>query len=445
MKRKINSKKIVFAIIIIICIIIVIARILIKRLNQNNENSDNVDPDTSLCGYTYSNDNSMGITEYFNIKKCMDTYLNSLNKNGKKYYGYDVEHNYVKTADDNSINKTILNMLSENYILKNNISINNIDTYINTFDSIKDEYMYIPLESKLLQQKQITTYLIHGLIENYEYNVIGDIFVIINLDMINNTFSIEPIKGEYTSIDEINVGSIIDSIKKNESNSFIPSRVKDSDIAKNFMNLCKNLLIGKPDIMYSFLDENYRNTRFGSSEAFVKYATENKEQLKNIKAYGFNRKDENDYTRYICVDTNNNYYIFDVTTLMQYTVILDTYTIDLPEFTEKYNQANTQEKVILNLNKINLALNAKDYKYVYNKLADSFKNNNFKTLEEFEEYAKSNFYKNNKFEYVKFETEAEDYYTYSVVITDDSGEQIGEVNKTFIMKLRRRNRLYDII
>lgn len=51
---------------------------------------------------------------------------------------------------------------------------------------------------------------------------------------------------------------------------------------------------------------------------------------------------------------------------MNFTVILDTYTIDLPEFTEKYTKASDEEKVLLNIQKGFTAINDKDYRYVYN-------------------------------------------------------------------------------
>jgi len=105
---------------------------------------------------------------------------------------------------------------------------------------------------------------------------------------------------------------------------------------------------------------------------------------------------------------------------MKYEVILDTYTIDIPEFVTKYNASTPQEKVILNLNKFMLALNDKDYKTAYNMLAPSFRTNNFSTLAEFEEYAKTYLFENNKFEYTKFGNEAGTYYTYEVRITDAS-------------------------
>ena len=56
-----------------------------------------------------------------------------------------------------------------------------------------------------------------------------------------------------------------------------------------------------------------------------------------LKSYKIDKN--NDYTQYVLIDNLENYYIFRETSVMDYTVILDTYTIDLPEFLEKYENA----------------------------------------------------------------------------------------------------------
>ena len=120
---------------------------------------------------------------------------------------------------------------------------------------------------------------------------------------------------------------------------------------------------------------------------------------------------------------------------MKYTLILDTYTIDIPEFVERYNKSNPQEKVVLNINKFMLSLNDGDYKYAYSILAESFKEKNFKTLEDFEIYAKSNFFEKNVFSYEKFGNEGDTYYTYEIRITDKQNNSSNPKTKTFIILL----------
>ena len=60
--------------------------------------------------------------------------------------------------------------------------------------------------------------------------------------------------------------------------------------------------------------------------------------------------------------------------MTDYSVILDTYTVDLKDFTDKYNSADVSTKVGMNVEKVIEAINDKDYRYVYNKLDETFRN-----------------------------------------------------------------------
>ena len=183
-----------------------------------------------------------------------------------------------------------------------------------------------------------------------------------------------------------------------------------------------------PDIMDIY--KTY-NTNREDYENYMEYMT----SIKNIKLERYSKTSEDGYTKYICQDTYNNYYIFKVTELMQYSLILDTYTIEIPEFTEKYETSNAQEKVILNINKFMQGVNDKDYKYAYSLLADSFKETNFNTQKDFENYIKTNFFEKNDFKYEKFGDEANTYYTYQIKITDRNKNRNEEITKTFIILL----------
>ena len=119
---------------------------------------------------------------------------------------------------------------------------------------------------------------------------------------------------------------------------------------------------------------------------------------------------------------------------MKYNIILDTYTIDLPEFIEKYNKGNDQVKVGMNIEKINNALNDQDYNYIYEKLDDSFKNNNFNTYQKFVEYAKSNFFKANEIEYEQFSKEGNTF-IYELKLKSSEDENASTKNMTIIMQL----------
>ena len=176
------------------------------------------------------------------------------------------------------------------------------------------------------------------------------------------------------------------------------------------------------DNVFKQMSDEYR-------EVFVKSA---KYKPLELKSYKIDKN--NDYTQYVLIDNLENYYIFRETSVMDYTVILDTYTIDLPEFLEKYENAKEEDKVILNLQKCFETLNNNDYKYVYNKLDATFKSNNFKTEADFEKYVKTNFFESNNAKSSNGKKQG-DLYTYEVTITDKTEKNTKTVKKTFVMRL----------
>lgn len=252
------------------------------------------------------------------------------------------------------------------------------------------------------------------------------ILILINKSNIskNNAYVDESIKPEerYTQVKQ-----------KYECNEFSFVNVNTEDLILIYFNKYKNNMANNIQEAYDSLDEEYRKKRFGNINEYRKYVNDNysKLMLATLSNYKIDTT-KSEYTQYICTDNLGNYYIFRETAIMQYKLILDTYTLDLPEFTEKYNSANENQKVALNIDKFMSAISSKDYKYAYNCLAGSFKNNYFKTQLEFENYAKANFYENNTVTYNNFEKQG-DLCIYSVTITDTKTNN--KKQKTFIMQL----------
>ena len=134
------------------------------------------------------------------------------------------------------------------------------------------------------------------------------------------------------------------------------------------------------------------------------------------------------------MDKNGKYYIIKEYSAMNYKIALDTYTTNEEEITEKYNNSTNKEKVGMNINKIFSAINTKDYKYVYEKLDESFKNNNLKTQEELEKYLESNLYNQNTVEFEEFE-DREGTYIYIIKVKNVEDEsQIKDM--TVVMQLK---------
>lgn len=230
--------------------------------------------------------------------------------------------------------------------------------------------------------------------------------------------------------------NIIELSKKTayECNELKYTVIDIDSLILNYYNNYNYYLFKYPEKSYELLDKDYREKRFGDLNSFIEYVERNKDIIisNTIESYKTEANDET--ITYICKEKNGNYFIINEKEVMDYTVILDAYTIDLPEFIETYNSASDQEKAILNINKFEQALNAKDYKYAYNCLSEGFKDNYFITLEDFENYINQNWYNGDfEVEYGKFEEDS-GLYKYTISITNkENTEQSFE--KTIIMKL----------
>lgn len=366
---------------------------------------------------------------YFVVKDCMQQYVKTINIESSVYYGYDENGNYVNTASEIEKKERIYNLLSSKYIEKHNITIDNIYNYINV---LKEDLIFVPVEIKEFSNSdKVKSFVIYGLLEsNNDYSLQGSIYSIVNIDDTNLTYSIEPVEN-IDSIDKISVTKIENNINNNDDeNTYTYQSLLDEDFAKEYMLNYKRLSIGNPELMYQKLNVEYRNKRFGSLENFKKYVNENHDKIYSTNLLKYLVEDKNGYKQYVLLDQNNNYYIFQETSPMKYTVILDTYTVDLPEFLEKYNEADEQLKVKMNINRFFEAIKLNDYKYAYTKLDDSFKAQYFATFEEFENYAKTNLIYEDEIEYNEF-SDLEGVYTYTVELTN--GENI--VEKTITMQL----------
>lgn len=430
-----TQKMLILLIIIVLVVLICILGIyiMLRRQGIGNENRyeyiEEIKPEEKIAIVDVRN-------HYYIVQSCVNKYYtyNAILSNINEYYGEEREEVIKEATTDNA--NILYNLLDKEYIENRGITQSNIITKIGKVnDSIIDiNNMYVSEKTT-----NISVYIVEGILRDKKLNNISKFKMIVKLDFSNETFSIIPqdyVEEKYSNIE---VGENIDikiseNIDTNKNNKYLFKAVSDEAYAIDMFNKCKEELLYNPKQIYNDLDEDYKNAKFSNEAEFNKYIANKYNNLKNINADSFQKNKNENYTQYVITDTAGNYYIFRETAPMEYTLILDTYTIDIPEFTEKYKVSNDQEKVILNLNKFMLAINDGDYKYAYSVLADSFKKNNFPNYETFENYAKNNFFKENKFEYSRFGDEAGTYYTYTVKITN--GTANNSITKTFIILLQ---------
>lgn len=419
-------------IILIVIVIILIAGILIILETRNESGITETKEALEIMERETSHKDAerlVNAEEYIEVRACINLYLSEININNSAFYGYDDSGKYINLMREEDINKNMYGVLSKEYINKKSININNIRNYVY---KIEEDCFFVPIELiNFGSTENVKTFGVYGVIITQEYRPTMESYMVVNIDEYNNTFSIEQLSNR----DELNSykANVPNEIQEGDNNVYSGIRITNEDLIQGYINDYKRLSLAFPELLYNnFLDEDYRNKRFGSLDEYKKYVNDNRNIISGINPASYKVTEQSNYTQYTVMDDNGKYYIFNSKGPSRYRILLDTYTIDLPEFIEKYNNGTEQQKVALNIEKFIQAINTKDYKYAYNCLADSFKNNYFKTQADFENYAKENFYASNDVTYNSFEKQG-DLYTYSVTLTDKQTNE--QKNKTFIMKL----------
>ena len=305
------------------------------------------------------------------------------------------------------------------------------------------------------------TYYAYGiLIQNKEKQ---NQYFTIYVDQSTMSFSLEPItQPRYEELIEGEKTNQEKSIERTNYNEFVQINLSQEEIARKYLEDYTYYALNDVQTSYKKIDKEYSKAKYGTLEKYEQYIKlkqpqlealdyhsiktindfkteeEYNEYINNLTRNGMKQyliSEKGDSTQCICIDSYDNYYIFNITSPMQYTVILDTYTIDLPEFTEQYNNSTNEKKVQLNISKFFAAINNSDYEYAYSKLDETYKQNNFATLESFENYIKQNFFEQNKVS-VGNAQKQNDIYLYDATIEDASGKSSKRITKTFVMQLK---------
>lgn len=435
-RKKILLVIIILLILLAICIIGILA--ILKEQKQNSvpyedEGRIDIEIDSKLKKVSIRNN-------YYITKLCVNkfyTYYTAIYESENENYILDEE---AKSSIENMKKQNaevIYNLLDKEYINNKQITKENILTKLQKINTsvVNINHMYVSQKTE-----NISVYVVEGTLREKVSGKISDFQIMLQLDSQNRTFTVfleDYIKEKYK--DGFKVGNELDinvqnSIEKNENNGYDYVNVSDETYATDLFNKYKEEMIYNPSLAYEHLNQEYRNKRYGTVEKFQEYVKANlrKNVISKVTKYQITQTDN--YTQCVCIDQNGNYYIFRENAVMDYELILDTYTVDLPEFIEKYNNADEKERILLNIQKIFEAINSGDYKYVYSKLDSTFKSNYFKTQEQFEKYIKENWYNYNKVSYGSYQKSGE-VYVYNIQITDGDNGKTEKIDKKVVMKL----------
>lgn len=422
-------------IIVLCCIVTILITLIVFNINSKKSKISNSSGDAEET--ELNNDTKIekvsDVKDFYTVKVIVDAYFESFLEN-------NIEELY--------------NVLDPEYIKMFNITEDSIGSELNLINDYnieqKNYYNYYIDKIYVSKNKNINTYFVYGTIINTNSETKDNLMLMVELDT-NSYYYILP--QEYLESKKYNLLSENDSysshlteIQNTEYNQYeFQDNNDDYTIILDHMSKLIDYLVYNLDNSYNLFDDEYKNKKFNTLNEYKYYIQNNIKDILSSTIKKYKVIDNKDYTEYICIDQYGNYYIFKDKGVMDYTVMLDTYTIDSDEFNNKYNNGSDQLKVGMNLEKIFQALNRKDYNYIYEKLDDNFKQNNFPTLTDFETYAKNTFFDINKIEYGEFE-EKSGVYVYKISLSDateisdeESTNEDNKVTKNFIIKLEDNN------
>ena len=376
-----KNKKIL---VLIICILLLVAIISVSLIiinnnsNETNQTPDDVQMDKYVYNATYKLEEEKNVASYITVNNCIN--------------------NYLKYIADNNIDG-IENVLTSNYKNKNSIDRNNI---LSIIDKVNENCQYCADKVYTYDSDFFfNTYIVIGkIIDNVNNKAIERNFLL-NIDGRKITFEIEPLENK--SIENIDVQEISNINKEINLNDYnqadLAIGIDDKEVLNFYYKQFILKMVNDTQSAYDLLDKDYKEKRFGDYTNFQEYINFNKQDLESSFIMKYKIEEFDDYKEYLCVDNYGNYYIFKETTPMEYTVLLDQYTINDKIFTDEYNKKEDNIKAQMNLNKFEQMLNRQDFTSAYNVLNKDFKAKYFETEDKFKQYVLENWFKYNKFDY----------------------------------------------
>ena len=430
--KKLRNIILVMCIVIVIIIILIIINSIINIQRQNQIDAEgDVGEDISFNSEELEDETEN--IRFYTVKNCIEIYFDSLNMGKEVYYETNENNETEFVANQEYLQGEIYKLLSEEYIQANNITTENLTQYIELTDNAN---VIVPLEMKVLKKDIIYKYIVHGIKQDVETEETEEVYIIVNLDNENKTFSIEPINNtQINGIEDIEISNNNQKIENKGNNEFTDEKISNEYIAQEYVGAYRILALGAPEQAYELLEEEYRNNRYGSLEKYEEYVQKNREEISSLQCKQYLVNNETDYTEYVCLDQNKNYLIFKSVGPMNFTLQLDTYTIPAENFIKEYDEGDDQNKVLLNIDKWVKMLNNRDYNAAYNVLDETFRNNNFGSEENFENTMRERLPLHYEVQYNEY-TEENGTHVTTITLSDINGESEETSQMSIIMQLK---------
>lgn len=329
----------------------------------------------------------------------------------------------------------ILKLLDIEYIEQNSLNEGNVLNNLKSLIGLDSNYMTKEIYVKELAQYQNAKGKIYYLTGTaIKEGKIVDIYFCIREDYINNTFDIRLVNKD--TLEELkNRNDVEFEIANNGYNEILNEANMNYQLCYLFLNDYSTYIKNVPEEAFKKLDEEYKNLKFNDDyNLFLTYINNNVDRFENLTIQEYNEEQLEEKTRYTILDTENNYYVVDIQNGFDYKIMFDNYTTNNEQYQNVYGQASDEEKVNTNILKFIRFINEKDYNNAYKLLDEQYRNNNFSTLNEFENYVKENFW-NNNIATVKSMENISGTFVCNVEIKSGYGASAESLEKQFVVKL----------
>lgn len=414
-------KNLVVIVSILIVIIIIILGVLISINNKKDvKNTTNIDnTQTQIL-------QSLDIKEAINIESIINNMI--ISSFGIYDDGED-EYNSEEIVNSNEF-------LSSFNIDNGEFSINNINVIdINSRyrvcfasgDIIYSKYDEYENE-EIAKQTAIFTVIENKETEEYSVEIYGKNYQ--NIFNYNN--NITEITYESEKLQEFEPATELNSLLEDQE------ELTDKEVVMWLYEKYKKYSLHFAEDTYNMLDEAYKQKRFYNSfEEFREYLEEYNSAIEIAELSKYSKNEMDGYTLYTLVDTiNNSYFVKIPNDSIECKYLLDNYTIPYEGFIEKYNNMSDEEKVSANIQTFINMIKTNDYKHAYGVLNDTFKSNNFNSLNDFKKFIKDNLFANITVSDLEI-NKADNYYEGKITLVNTGDTDIVETKTlTIIMQLK---------
>lgn len=381
--KKTNLKKAIIIIFVLLIIILVVQILLNKKKNQEmlknkeiveSENkTEEIFEDGGPDGNTIMSEDDDIVVETESIIAEV--------KNEKYYILIKncVENYYKIMGSEDISNEQKIAILDQQYIDEYKINTDNVTNILSKKYDFFIKNMYTSMS-----QSGIYLFWVDGKCIDGDDETSKNESVIVRLDETENAYSVIPYEFlKRKNINENNFNNLRDNkIELNQYNKAQEVKTTDLEIANTVFLNYKKALIYDLEFAYEKLNNEYRETKFGSYDNFKEYINKNINRIKksNISTYKVTQEYENINDIRI-EDNNGSVYVIQEYTLNDYSVMLDEYTVTTEVINKNYYSKDERKKAEYNTKLIVTAIKDRDYNFLYGKLNEQFKKNNFKTIE----------------------------------------------------------------